>query len=358
MFNLNIFSRHKCASLLFPLSPYTGSICVPNAHFSIQGRHTGDYRLFMIANVSIPRGSSISTSEELGLLATWKRKEVKRNWGHPDCHCARCKDPTELGTYLSAVKCKMCGDGLGYYIQTNPVQEKSPWKCTNCEEQLDHREIVAVVEELTNQLESGITSQSQAETLDHIQKCISKMKRRLHPEHFLIINAELGFCERKRIWELLLTEKRLQQSKKIEVTIEMGQHILSVADVLAPRYSHVRGLTLFSLQYNMLINLHKVHSLKMRRPIRPQISLALFREEWKYKPKHTTNKKSSSGNNLDAATRRVLNKIVEECTKYQLEVQKVFDSEPNDSDQYHAIKDMLSDNLIYNYSQTDFKLMT
>lgn len=50
-----------------------------------------------------------------------------------DCRCRRCKDPTELGTFISAVRCeenltqKACA---GHYVPLNPLNDKTKWKCT------------------------------------------------------------------------------------------------------------------------------------------------------------------------------------------------------------------------------------
>ena len=33
-----------------------------------------------------------------------------RQTKHFTCGCARCKDPTEMGTYLGSIKCTECGD--------------------------------------------------------------------------------------------------------------------------------------------------------------------------------------------------------------------------------------------------------
>ena len=49
---------------------------------------------------------------------------------HFQCDCERCCDPTELGTYLSALKCMKCS--VGYYLAQDPLSESSAWKCEAC----------------------------------------------------------------------------------------------------------------------------------------------------------------------------------------------------------------------------------
>ncbi len=38
-----------------------------------------------------------------------RRDDIQRYW-YFHCTCPRCVDPTELGTYMSAVKCNQCNE--------------------------------------------------------------------------------------------------------------------------------------------------------------------------------------------------------------------------------------------------------
>ena len=48
-------------------------------------------------------------------------KQSKCFW----CSCARCQDPTEFGTYLSALNCSKCG---GKVLSTDPLDENAPFR--------------------------------------------------------------------------------------------------------------------------------------------------------------------------------------------------------------------------------------
>ena len=58
-----------------------------------------------------------------------RREDIRRFW-YFDCQCPRCSDPTELGSYMSAVICFACK--LGFLVPTDSLQYKSDWKCDSC----------------------------------------------------------------------------------------------------------------------------------------------------------------------------------------------------------------------------------
>ena len=51
------------------------------------------------------------------LRALWRELLSKNHWKF-DCQCERCLDPTEFGTHLQAIKCKLCfeKEGTGFLL--------------------------------------------------------------------------------------------------------------------------------------------------------------------------------------------------------------------------------------------------
>merc|ERR1712098_755612 len=58
-----------------------------------------------------------------------RRAKISGEW-HFDCCCSRCEDPTELGTYISAVRCRSCK--IGYLLPKEPLEEDTVWHCNKC----------------------------------------------------------------------------------------------------------------------------------------------------------------------------------------------------------------------------------
>ena len=49
---------------------------------------------------------------------------------HFDCLCKRCSDPTECGSFISAVKCFDCG--ADRVLPLDPLDYDSAWRCGRC----------------------------------------------------------------------------------------------------------------------------------------------------------------------------------------------------------------------------------
>ena len=75
--------------------------------------------------IYLAKGEVISASYTQSIWNTMnRRKHLKQSkcfW----CSCARCQDPTEFGTYLSALNCSKCG---GKVLSTDPLDENAPFR--------------------------------------------------------------------------------------------------------------------------------------------------------------------------------------------------------------------------------------
>lgn len=62
------------------------------------------------------------------------------------CGCERCTDPTELGTYLGALKCvrESCPDGR--LVSLNPLKVSSVWQCDACGLKMDNVKVTKIQE--------------------------------------------------------------------------------------------------------------------------------------------------------------------------------------------------------------------
>ena len=66
------------------------------------------------------------------------------------CTCKRCLDPTELGTYASALRCLACGpEGNALILPLVNDREgakATKWCCNSCEMELNREQVEAIVE--------------------------------------------------------------------------------------------------------------------------------------------------------------------------------------------------------------------
>lgn len=76
-------------------------------------------RLQLRTTVGVSKGGELFSSYTSSLQPTIVRREKLRQHKYFECKCARCTDPTELGTHLGTLKCTKCDNGI--IISTNPL---------------------------------------------------------------------------------------------------------------------------------------------------------------------------------------------------------------------------------------------
>lgn len=72
----------------------------------------------------------ISLSYCQPLQCTLQRRVYLRHSKCFDCSCQRCRDPTELDTFIGSFVCQRCRSAK--LLPDNPFDDKSDWNCTEC----------------------------------------------------------------------------------------------------------------------------------------------------------------------------------------------------------------------------------
>ena len=70
--------------------------------------------------MAIPQGTEVTNQYVATLKGTALRQTVLMNKWFFQCGCQRCADPTELGSYLSALVCTQC-KGQCPVVSTDPM---------------------------------------------------------------------------------------------------------------------------------------------------------------------------------------------------------------------------------------------
>ena len=81
-----------------------------------------DLRLELRAQLPIRKGEEIFTRYISSTIGNVRRRtDIQKYWFF-DCACPRCSDPSELGTFMSAIRCNACG--TGYLLPENSLDQK------------------------------------------------------------------------------------------------------------------------------------------------------------------------------------------------------------------------------------------
>lgn len=122
---INAFAAHnrygyemRC---LYPKTALLSHSCVPNVRHSIFAKSeiNDDYQIYVRAATKLEKGQELLLSYTHTLAPTLLRRAHLREGKFFDCSCARCADPTELGTNLSSLKCSKCDNG--WVLSSNPL---------------------------------------------------------------------------------------------------------------------------------------------------------------------------------------------------------------------------------------------
>ena len=112
------------------------------------------------------------------------------------CRCARCSDPTELGTFSSSLLCpaQSCRSAV---ISADVSDLSSDWRCSTCSKLFPASKISNVTAAIKEQAEKLEFNK------DHPEKCgveaheafLKKYKQILHPNHVTLIRVKYNLAK-------------------------------------------------------------------------------------------------------------------------------------------------------------------
>lgn len=88
-------------------------------------------KLIVRSTKPIKKGEQLTDSYLYILDGTMKRRSHLHKTKFFWCQCQRCSDPTEFKTYISAMFCPNCKDGL--LLTTKALDHEADWACQNCD---------------------------------------------------------------------------------------------------------------------------------------------------------------------------------------------------------------------------------
>ncbi|KAG8034569.1 hypothetical protein G9C98_007645 [Cotesia typhae] len=200
--------------------------------------------------VKVPKGKELFGSYTHSLLPTLMRRENLLEGKHFSCACARCSDPTEMGTHLSSLKCNKCDNGV--VLALDSLDAESGWKCTHCEFSTSGAAVKKVFDVINAEVEAA-ESYNALDGADavHIRENIMKKYHSvLHPRHAFLSILRMSLSQLYgRVDEYNLDDL---PDIVLEHKIDICRMLLQVLDVIEPGYTRARALTLYELHAPLL----------------------------------------------------------------------------------------------------------
>ncbi|XP_075158478.1 SET and MYND domain containing, arthropod-specific, member 8 isoform X2 [Haematobia irritans] len=169
---------------LFPLASLINHQCTPNADHHFENGKT----IVFIATRPIRQGEEITTSYTKLIWSNMMRKMFLMMTKKFMCSCLRCLDPTENGTYLSALFCRQQGcKGIVIPVQTKTLQPD--WRCTTCETVFPHSKMARYQDFALNTINNRINTGTVSEMITFI----NDMCPRFCPSsNYVLVEAKLN----------------------------------------------------------------------------------------------------------------------------------------------------------------------
>lgn len=186
-----------------------------------------------------------------------RREDIRRFW-YFDCHCPRCSDPMELGSYMSAVICFACN--RGFLLPIDSLQYKSDWKCDACGNVISYdlvNEVITTVEtqvrlyliffygnpQIIFYLQIGETENGE---INHLEELLFHFSNLLHPNHYILIDLMHNLVH------LYAAKKVLSRPEK-ERKIQLCVIVLETLIKIDPGYTKWRGTLLQEMIHTVML---------------------------------------------------------------------------------------------------------
>lgn len=156
------------------------------------------------------------------------------------CQCIRCRDPTELGTYSSGIRCTSCPSGV---VLPDSGTELIRWTCSTCTHEMSREEVTRVEDVVQNIIKNIQQLPINHHLAERCEELFTTLPKKLHPNNVMLMQLKIrlihfyGNVPGFRIDEL---PAHLLQRKA-----ELCSELLEVLRVLSPGYSRLRGVFLF-----------------------------------------------------------------------------------------------------------------
>lgn len=212
---------------IYKMSSLIEHSCVNNCskHFDANGN------IIIRAATFIKKGDRLSINYSDPIWGTATRQIHLKETKHFTCTCRRCKDPTELGTFYSGIKCFGCESG--YFLSKNPIERNTGWSCNKCEKEISSEEIDYILKQIGEDLIA--LKKNDVEASYNFLKNHSKS---LHQNHYYLTEVKLALCQ--LIGQSCITERDLNMCQ------EICKDLLKLVDKLSPGKLALSPCTHFS----------------------------------------------------------------------------------------------------------------
>lgn len=201
--------------------------CVANANKTFNNKG----EVIVRAAVPIAKGEKIALCYTEPLWGTINRQRHLSQTKFFQCHCERCKDASELDTFISGLYCQKCPTNTGILLIENPFDETSDWVCRQCGTRQPAKYVSDIVESAGKELvalkKGSVTS---------CEGFLRKFSKILHPNHFYLTDVKMALCQ---MYGHLEGQNLIDMSDEVLNKKEsLALELIKLADAISPGNLH------------------------------------------------------------------------------------------------------------------------
>lgn len=178
------------------------------------------------------------------LWGTPVRRQHLKDSKYFACKCPRCSDPTELGTYLSAMRC--LGDETnpcdGIHLPEDPLDDETEWACSKCKVKVSSSQVNMVISQMQEQVDSV---QMMGGSVSMLENLLCRLSTFLHPNHYHLYSIKHSLVQ------LYGRQPNYISQEILDKKIKMCKDLLAITKVLDPGNAR---LSLYSAVLNHELN--------------------------------------------------------------------------------------------------------
>ncbi|XP_015438621.1 PREDICTED: protein msta, isoform A-like [Dufourea novaeangliae] len=224
--------------------------CRGNTHLTVDD----DFQLTVYASLPIQEGDAILFNYTSSLLGTTGRREHLRGGKYFECDCSLCRDPYEMGSYMSSILCPRCREGyIGMQnpLAIDPYERNMRWQCNKCKRSIGGRLVRATLD-----ISRTLIDDTDDSDIKGLEVLTTKLMRSLHPNHFLLLSLKqkLLAAYRKEVATLNPQKKCMQRM------LDTCKEVCDVLDIVEPGISRLKGIMLYEMHLPLVLLANRAYA--------------------------------------------------------------------------------------------------
>jgi len=168
--------------------------------------HTNTKEIVIRAAFPIKKGQHLSISYLDPLWSTQDRQNFLRMAKYFTCKCKRCSDPTELGCYISSVRCQSpkCVKKESQYMKDetfamvsieDPFKPaESKWKCNSCGDVISNTVVINVLKMAGKEMEE-VQGTNYEKRIESDEAFLKKFHKTLSWNHYFCLELKVELAQ-------------------------------------------------------------------------------------------------------------------------------------------------------------------